>query len=170
MKFYPDTRGRFSDIEELNEHMAHKWNLVVTNSDDEVYYLGDLSFGNAKDTKKLLYRLNGKIYYIRGNHDKGLHQWKDRFEWVKDLGEVNVNGQHIVLCHYAMRTWNRSHYGAWHLYGHSHGGLPEDPISKSFDIGVDTNDFYPYTFDDIKKKLDAKSGYLLHHGKDRNRS
>ena len=32
--------------------------------------------------------------------------------------------QLVVLCHYAMRVWDRSHYGSWHLYGHSHGNLP----------------------------------------------
>jgi hypothetical protein len=40
-------------------------------------------------------------------------------------------GQPIVLCHYAMRVWNRSHHGAWHLYGHSRGNLPAAPIAQS---------------------------------------
>jgi hypothetical protein len=31
-----------------------------------------------------------------------------------------------VLCHYAMRVWNRSHHGAWHLYGHSQGESPRN--------------------------------------------
>ena len=35
--------------------------------------------------------------------------------------------QDIVLCHYAMRVWQKSHYGAWMLYGHSHGTLPDNP-------------------------------------------
>ncbi len=50
--------------------------------------------------------------------------------------EISVNGQPIVLCHYAMRVSNRSHHGAWHLYGHSHGNLPEGPTSLSMDVGI----------------------------------
>jgi len=43
--------------------------------------------------------------------------------------------QLIVLCHYSLRVWDRSHYGSWHLYGHSHGNLP--PLENSLDVGVD---------------------------------
>jgi hypothetical protein len=28
--------------------------------------------------------------------------------------EISIHGQPIVICHYAMRVWNRSHHGAWH--------------------------------------------------------
>ena len=56
--------------------------------------------------------------------------------------ELKVNdpdGRHgkqgIVLCHYAMRVWNKSHHGNFMLYGHSHGSLADDPNSMSFDVG-----------------------------------
>ncbi len=51
--------------------------------------------------------------------------------------EVTVGKQHIVLCHYAMRTWNHMHHGSWHLYGHSHGSLSEAQGGLSMDVGVD---------------------------------
>lgn len=54
----------------------------------------------------------------------------------------------IVMCHYAMRVWDRSHYGAWHLYGHSHGRLPPSE-ELSMDVGVDTHDFRPYSLDEV---------------------
>ena len=53
-----------------------------------------------------------------------------------------------MICHYAMRVWNGSHHGAWHLYGHSHWNLPDTP-SLSMDVGVDTHDFRPWHFDEI---------------------
>ena len=53
-----------------------------------------------------------------------------------------------------MRVWARSHYNSIHLYGHSHGRL--DGIGKSMDIGVDTNNFYPYSLDDILKIMKTK--------------
>ncbi len=49
-----------------------------------------------------------------------------------NLAEISVHGQPIVICHYAMRVWNRSHHGAWHLYGHSHGNLPDTPTSRRY--------------------------------------
>jgi hypothetical protein len=50
---------------------------------------------------------------------------------------VEVNGQPIWLSHYAHRVWMRSHHGAWHLYGHGHHSLPDDPHARSIDVGVD---------------------------------
>jgi len=35
------------------------------------------------------------------------------------------------------------------LYGHSHGNRPDTPTSLSMDVGVDTNDFRPWHFDEI---------------------
>ena len=76
---------------------------------------------------------------------------------VKEIAEVNIRNQPIVLCHYAMRVWHHSGRGAWQLYGHSHGKLPSAEGSRSMDVGVDTNDFRPYSFDEIRAKLPAQS-------------
>jgi len=59
----------------------------------------------------------------------------------------------IVLCHYAMRTWNRSHKGAWMLFGHSHGELNGD--SQSMDVGVDVHGFRPVSIKELARKLRA---------------
>src|SRR2546430_1212565 len=65
-----------------------------------------------------------KIFGVPGNHDKDTRKLIQEFSWLNDLAEVSLNGQRIVLCHYAMRVWNQSsHRHAWHLYGHSHGRL-----------------------------------------------
>jgi hypothetical protein len=55
------------------------------------------------------------------------------------------------------RFWNRSHHGAWHLYGHSHGNLPDTPTSLSMDVGVDTHDFQPWHFDEINLLMTEKA-------------
>ena len=55
--------------------------------------------------------------------------------------ELKLGDIHIVVCHYAMRVWPRSHYNSWMLYGHSHGKLA--PQRKQWDIGIDNNNFYP---------------------------
>ena len=58
--------------------------------------------------------------------------------------------------HYAMRTWNRQHKGAWQLYGHSHNNLPELPTLMSMDVGIDAHDYRPISFDEVKKHMEAK--------------
>ena len=49
------------------------------------------------------------------------------------------------------------HRGSWHLYGHSHGRLPEVPNSLSMDVGVDTHDFRPWHFDEIKAAMNERT-------------
>jgi len=56
----------FKDVNHMNEQLIKNWNERV-NPEDEVYFLGDFCFkGNYKQWEK---QLNGKIIYIRGNHD-----------------------------------------------------------------------------------------------------
>lgn len=133
----------FSTVEEMNETIIKNWNSVV-GINDTIYHLGDFSW--SKDWSEIIYQLNGNITLIKGNHDKQIN--KSLFKGVYDLLEIKIEGNSITLCHFAMRVWNKSHFNSWHLFGHSHYTLP--PEGKSFDIGMDTNNFYPYSFEDIK--------------------
>jgi calcineurin-like phosphoesterase family protein len=63
----------------------------------------------------------------------------------------------IVLFHYALREWNASHWGSYHLYGHSHGTLPDIDTSLSFDIGVDCHNFYPLSYEEVKAIMKKKN-------------
>jgi calcineurin-like phosphoesterase family protein len=63
----------------------------------------------------------------------------------------------IILCHYAMRVWDRSHYGSMHLYGHSHGHLPD--YGKSMDVGVDCHNYYPISVDHVRERLSSAKNF-----------
>ena len=81
-----DQRG-FDDIDQMNEYMIDQWNSKVRKN-DEVVVLGDFSWGNAKETTEILDELKGKIYLIRGNHDRFLDDKNfdtSRFVWIKDI-------------------------------------------------------------------------------------
>ena len=166
----------FTDIYHMNEVLIERHNSVVTKK-DIVYILGDFAFtSNEDDIIKIIKRLNGEIHFIAGNHDKPLFServYKHFQSFSKSsLKEIYVHDpdarggrQPISLCHYAMRVWNKSHHGAFHLYGHSHGSLPDDPTSRSFDIGVDCWDFTPVSYQQVKKIMAKKQWKPIdHHG------
>lgn len=73
------------------------------------------------------------------------------------MAEVSLHGQPIVLCHYPLRVWNRNNRGSWHLFGHSHGRLPDLPNSLSMDVGGDTQDFRPWYYDEVAGVMEKKS-------------
>ncbi len=148
----------FNDADEMNEAIISRWNRVV-GKHDVVFHLGDVSF--EKDKAKLtwmLRRLNGSKHIVWGNHDKHMKAAILAADW-HDCGELhtltvpqesnNGVGQKIILCHYAMKVWNESHYGTWQLYGHSHGSLPDDPHSLQTDVGVDSWDYTPVSMEQL---------------------
>ena len=154
----------FKNVDEMDCKLVDNWNSLVS-PDDFVFHLGDFTFGGVSAWENYRNRLNGDIFLIRGNHDRVQDgQIKHLFKGVENYLEINVRDsehssgwQQIVLCHYAFRVWNRSHYGSYHLYGHSHGNLPDDPCSLSFDVGVDCHDYKPISYSGVKKIMEKKN-------------
>lgn len=153
----------FASVEEMDEALIRNWNTVVKPG-DTVYHLGDFSWG-ATDAATYLRRLNGNIHIVFGNHDKPVRKIAHLFKSAQDLLEVSVEAQRITLCHYAMRVWNKSHHGAWQLYGHSHGSLPDNPNALSCDVGVDCWSYTPVSMAQLRRKMQSKEFKAIdHHG------
>lgn len=130
----------FDNVHQMNKYMIDQWNSIV-NPDDEVYHLGDLMYKMNPITFKnsVLNNLNGKIYLIKGNHDKRyLHRFEDRFEWIKDTEYLkytyNDKKYDFVLFHYPIFSWNGIWRGSIHLHGHTHKNTDDlyfkSPISE----------------------------------------
>lgn len=148
----------YKSVEDMNESIVFRWNEVVR-PNDTIYHLGDFSFRGQK-YKEVLAALNGNIYLIQGNHDRGPILKDKRFKEVTLMKSIDVDKVSLVLCHYAMRVWHKSHYGSWQLYGHSHGRLADLSLSKATDVGVDRWSFKPVGFEEIRLYMDARGiGY-----------
>jgi hypothetical protein len=46
--------------------------------------------------------------------------------------------------------------GAWHFDVHLHGNLPEDLLSLSMDVGVDTHKIRPWHFEEVQAIMKMK--------------
>ena len=137
----------FDSIEQMNEELIKRFNSKVKPG-DTVYDLGDFSFKNPKE---YLEQLNGNIIRIKGSHDHDIKE--PRMLVIKPDEVVDEYGDPVVitLCHYAMRSWEKSHYGSWALFGHHHGML--EPYGLSFDVGVDCWNYYPVSLDEVAEKM-----------------
>lgn len=140
----------FASVGEMDGVIIANWNAVVRPGDD-VWHLGDFAHRNSKSASSYLARLAGRKHLIWGNHDsaetRGLSGWSSS----RAMAEIAVDGTRIVLLHYAMKVWPRSHHGALHFYGHSHGTLPGD--GQSLDVGVDCWDLRPVRLAEIGRRL-----------------
>jgi len=146
----------FDNVYEMDAALIKNWNAVVAPV-DEVYHLGDFTLGGVEPAKRYFSQLNGRIRVLG-------YPWHHDARWLPDdpgdsnefysaighpvkiLPPVHVlsfeeygtdtHPQYIVLSHYPFAVWDRKHYGAWHLHGHSHG--KHDADGFMMDVGVDT--------------------------------
>lgn len=169
------TNRPFPDVEAMDEALIANWNARVKN-EDTVYHLGDFCFGLTQTAASYFARLQGNIHVLRTSwhHDKS---------WLPSSrlsGLVSANGTHVVflppmevllfpqygdgkhpkpvvLCHYPIARWDRSHYGSWHLYGHCHGQFNNGGLSM--DVGVDATGglFRPISIEEVATEMQRKS-------------
>jgi calcineurin-like phosphoesterase family protein len=153
----------FKTVEEMDNAIIGNHNDLVKPNDD-FYFLGDLCF---KHTAKYLPLLNGRMHFIRGNHDHETELYyktnRDAFVWMKDVYDLRVGSQRIWLSHYPHKVWPNNHHGAWHLFGHCHGSLADDPNSLSFDAGVDCHNYAPISIDEIATIMAKKTFKPIDH-------
>ncbi len=207
----------FKTLEEHNERLVKNINTCVKKDDTLYFlgdwsFGGIDAIWNFR--KQLICQ---NIHLIYGNHDqhieanklievskedidkydigydpllvRGLYyiELQDLFSSVSHYKELKINGRHFILCHFAMRVWNKSHKGSIMLYGHSHGTLdqlqPEFTSPtwigdnyyiknfKTMDVGIDTHkDFRPYHINEIIEIMDKKKILLNidHHSEKTN--
>jgi len=159
----------FEDIKEMNQTLVNNWNSVV-GEDDLIFCLGDFALGKESDCNHILKSLNGHKVLIKGNHEKTVMKKsfnRDEFDGgIYQLLEIKVNDeevsnefQDIILCHYTMMTWNKSHRGAWQLFGHVHGMFDNSPnlSPNQFDVGVDSHDFTPISYQRVKEIITQRN-------------
>jgi calcineurin-like phosphoesterase family protein len=129
----------------------------VVKPEDTTVHIGDFTMRGQAIAEKYFERLNGTHIFIKGSHDY----------WIKEsaihIWEQEINGIYVVACHYAMRTWPRSHHGSIQLYGHSHGKLKGE--TNQMDVGVDANKFYPISFIQVIERLNLKESNEDHKRK-----
>jgi calcineurin-like phosphoesterase family protein len=139
----------YRDVHEMNEALITNWNSRVQD-EDVVHVVGDFGMGSVSTLQLHFDRLNGIKHLYLGNHDKTARHIKG-WRSVQPYGEIMVDGQFIVVAHYAHRVFNRSHKGAINLYGHSHGKLPGN--SQQLDVGVDCWNYAPVSLPEIQRRL-----------------
>lgn len=162
---YQDARSHFSSVEEMDEYLISEWNKVIT-PQDHVFHLGDFALCSTDRVKELARLLNGNMHLVVGNHDAKAASVKKRFSSFRQIAEIAIDDpegrQEIVCCHYCLRTWNKSHYGAWHLHGHSHGSLPR-PAGPVLDVGVDCHNLRPISYWKVKELMRGRAFEPVDH-------
>jgi len=169
------TNRPYDSVLEMDEDLIRRWNGVVDQY-DTVYHLGDFTLGSVELAKQYFQRLNGTVHILSNpwHHDT---RWINKTSEcitksgssvliesslevleIKELGKDNYPLA-ISLCHYPLAVWDRKHYGAWHLHGHSHNAYYADGFI--LDVGVDSaaawlNEYRPFNLSEIIDIMSSK--------------
>lgn len=137
-------RGKFTNAENHTDWAIDIWNSQVSDKHD-VYHLGDFCFSKGYETlKEVVQKLKGNKFFIYGNHDSESNFIRLRkeglIEWCGHYKEIKIQEHKACLFHFPILAWHRQHYGSWHLFGHTHGNIPEENLrGKMLDVGLDSS-------------------------------
>lgn len=144
----------FKDVHEMNKTLVYNWNSTIR-KDDIVYFLGDLAYGRNSFTDSWLHKLNGKITFLKGNHDESssirmLDHYFTEFEGIK-----------FYLTHdpaNVPETWN-----GWVIHGHVHNNSRDYDMQRKYpyinydkktvNVSVELTNYKPLRLSTITKQI-----------------
>lgn len=180
----------FENEKHMAEELVRLWNETV-GVDDYVFSLGDFSWWTDRHSvKKIVNKLNGKKYFIPGNHcTRKMYELCDpttdlgTFHLCEDITVLYLRGEEgdtrftkntyeIVLCHYPLATYSHIDRGALQFFGHIHS-FKDSPMTEfdktfqlkynqQFDVGCDRHDYKPVEFFKLLKEMEDYKYWDLH--------
>ena len=165
--------SRWSEVDNLTrdyKSLYHMNDTLVNNINEKVgendilVHLGDWSFGGFESISEFRNRiLCENIYLTYGNHDHHIRRNKEDiqkiFKGCFDYLHLDIripNGKEfeklsMVCMHYPIASWDGMNDGVVHLHGHVH--LPPRlrvSEGKAMDVGVDGNELYPISLEEVR--------------------
>ena len=152
-------RVGFARLDEHDATLMTRWNDTI-GVDDDVWHLGDFAAGASPAQCRAIFAgLNGRKRLVQGNH--GSNRVLD-LPWIEVVSSVSITVEEegrpprrFFLAHYPHRSWPGVWRGSRHLFGHTHGTLPDN--RQSCDVGVDAWAYRPAAVSDVLARQDATS-------------
>lgn len=142
---------KFSDVEEMNQFMAEKWNEVVKPS-DTIIHLGDVFMGRFKKflESNMIKSLNGYKILIKGNHDRSADYMKQLgFNEVYNSLHLNLpNNKVALLKHIPQSDLEGCDY---QFHGHTHSRFPI--VGQYVNFTVEAWNYKPVSLSKLMKVL-----------------
>lgn len=128
----------FQNVREMDTTMLNSWNHMIKRQ-DSVYFLGDLTYGRgSKTTDDWLRQLNGRIRFIKGNHDESNH-----IPFV-EASVLMVDHIPFLLIHDPSKV--PDNWSGWVIHGHVHNNGYSEMIdfeNKRVNVSVEMTGYKP---------------------------
>ena len=147
----------------MNDTLVNNINEIV-GENDILIHLGDWSFGGFESIEDFRNRILCKnVHLVFGNHDHHIRRNKGDIQRIfsscQDYLHLDIRkpeGKEVmkysmVCMHYPIASWDGMNDGVVHLHGHVH--LPPHlrvSEGKAMDVGVDGNELYPISLEEVR--------------------
>jgi calcineurin-like phosphoesterase family protein len=147
--FFHTNIGQYCDRPDgWQDLIIENWNRFIQPG-DIVFHLGDLALGKKEDTETLVPQLNGKLYLMRGNHDRRSKVFYANLgiALVKDpYSVVYSSEQRLIFSH---RPISPLEPDALNLHGHIHNNPSPDVGPHHINLSVEVREYRPWRLGDI---------------------
>lgn len=134
----------FISSEHMDQCMINSWNSCVGKNDNVIHF-GDFAFGNRDYVRSITSQLNGHIYLMLGNHDRGRTN-----SWWKSAGIKEVYNFPIIYRDWFIFSHEYVYLNAnmpyANFHGHTHGVSMDSP--QYFNCCVEKHNYTPFVLDD----------------------
>lgn len=148
---------------QMNQELLENWNEIVKEN-DPVYFLGDMSYGRGRrPIDYWLAKLNGEIFYIRGNHDRDAIT---RATVIPDRYGIKYNDYKFLLMHDPHRPFG---YDGWIIHGDKHNNdLKEYPFinqkNKTVNVCAEVVNYTAISLDTLILMIETGHSYKTLNG------
>jgi calcineurin-like phosphoesterase family protein/2'-5' RNA ligase len=156
-------RRPFHSVNQMNHKLLENWNYTVM-EDDTIYYLGDMSYGRfRRPIDYWLGKLNGKILYMRGNHDSDTIM---RASVIPARYGIKYGEYQFLLMHDPYRP---SGYEGWIIHGDKHNNsLKRYPFinqkNKTINVCAELVNYSPVSLDRLILLIETGRSYTTIDG------
>lgn len=130
------------------ERIIENWNRLI-HPDEVVFHVGDLALGKKKALEGLTPLLNGRLYLMRGNHDRRSIAFYNQLgiTLVPDPYCLNhPSGLELIFSHRPILPLEP---GVLNLHGHIHNNLALELGARHVNLCVEVRSYRPWQLGEI---------------------
>jgi calcineurin-like phosphoesterase family protein len=147
--FFHKNIGRYCDRPDgWQEMIIDNWNRLIQ-PEEVVFHVGDLALGRMENIEGLAPLLNGRLYLMRGNHDRRNNGFYQRlgFTLVSDPYRMDHPlGLNLIFSH---RPIVPLELGLLNLHGHIHNNPAPELGAQYVNLCVEVRDYRPWRLGEI---------------------
>lgn len=151
-------RRSFKNIDDMDDTFIQNWNKVVKNK-DIVFHLGNFAW-DPHTARKVLDKLNGRIYFMIGNSDEAILDVISEYEdkhFILEGQIIELPQFDSIISHYPLAVWNGKDSGTIHFHGHTVFSHQTDLRSMNrVNVCTDFWNYSPIKFSTIKDFINGK--------------